>query len=122
MQRKVFSIESDVKMLAANNLMDYSLLFVIFRFPSQEDPDYMEMVGLLGNQLYLNRTFKSDNMIYLYIFGIIDYLQNFNMKKYFEQKLKNLIYRKEGKNVSVQDPITYSDRFLKFMKTNMMME
>ena len=109
-------------MLAANNLMDYSLLFVIFRFPSQEDPDYMEMVGLLGNQLYLNRTFKSDNMIYLYIFGIIDYLQNFNMKKYFEQKLKNLIYRKEGKNVSVQDPITYSDRFLKFMKTNMMME
>ena len=61
-------------------------------------------------------------MIYLYIFGIIDYLQNFNMKKFFEQKLKNLIYRKEGKNVSVQDPITYSDRFLKFMKTNMMME
>ena len=113
-------LESDVKMLSENNLMDYSLLFVIFKFPASEDKDYMDMVGLLGNQLYLNRTFKSNNMKYLYIIGIIDYLQNFNIRKFFEQKIKNIIYWKEGKNVSVQDPVTYKNRFLKFMKENML--
>lgn len=113
-------LESDVQMLSDNNLMDYSLLLVIFKFPPQEDQDYMDMVGLLGNPLYLNRTFKSNDMKYLYIIGIIDYLQDFNMRKFFEQKLKNVIYWKEGKNVSVQDPVTYSNRFLSFMKDNML--
>lgn len=113
-------LESDVQMLSDNNLMDYSLLLVIFKFPPEEDKDYMDMVGLLGNPLYLNRTFKSNDMKYLYIIGIIDYLQDFNMRKFFEQKMKNIIYWKEGKNVSVQDPVTYSKRFLTFMKDNML--
>jgi hypothetical protein len=109
-------LETDLKMLREVEVMDYSLLLIIVHFPKQNDPEYENIINLMGDKRYLSRIFKSKNMKYIYILGIIDYLQKFNAAKFFENKYKSLVYGNQIKFVSAVDPMIYSDRMLAFSK------
>jgi hypothetical protein len=103
-------------MLREVGVMDYSLLFIILHLPKENDPDYETIINLFGDPRYCRRIFKSQNMKYLYILGIIDYLQKFNVAKFFENKYKRLIYGNESYYVSAVDPMIYSERMFNFAK------
>jgi hypothetical protein len=103
-------------MLRSCGVMDYSILLIIIHFPKPNDPDYESIINLFGDSKFSRRMFKSKNMKYIYIFGIIDYLQKFNVAKFFENKYKSILYGNEIKYVSAVDPVLYSDRMLNFAK------
>ncbi len=111
-------LETDLKMLREVNLMDYSLLFIILHFPKPEDPDYGSIFSLFGDKRYCSRIFKSRNSKYIYILGIIDYLQKFNVAKFFENKYKSLVYGSQVRYVSAVDPMIYADRMFEFAREN----
>jgi hypothetical protein len=91
-------------------------LLIIIHFPDQDDPDYQQIFNLFGDPKYARRIFKSNNRKYIYILGIIDYLQKFNVAKFFENKYKSIVYGNEIKYVSAVDPMIYSDRMFEFAK------
>lgn len=109
-------LSNDLKMLREIEVMDYSLLLIIIHFPEETDPDYDTIISLMADSRYYSRIFKSKNMKYIYILGIIDYLQKFNVAKFFENKYKSILYGNEIKYVSAVDPMIYSDRMLNFAK------
>lgn len=51
---------------------------------------------------------------YIYHVGVIDYLQDFNFDKKFENKAKSII--SDGKLISAVPPKNYCERFYNFMK------
>jgi hypothetical protein len=109
-------LSNDLKMLREIEVMDYSLLLIIIHFPKETDTDYDTIISLMADSRYYSRIFKSKNMKYIYILGIIDYLQKFNVAKFFENKYKSILYGNEIKYVSAVDPMIYSDRMLNFAK------
>jgi len=109
-------LQNDLTMLREIGVMDYSLLFVIFHFPKDIDPDYDKIMALFGDDKFKHRIYKAKNMKYIYLFGIIDYLQKFNVAKFFENKYKSILYGNEIKYVSAVDPMIYSDRMFNFAK------
>jgi hypothetical protein len=109
-------LSNDLRMLREIEVMDYSLLLIIIHFPKETDPDYDTIINLMADNRYFSRIFKSKNMKYIYILGIIDYLQKFNVAKFFENKYKSILYGNEIKYVSAVDPMIYSDRMLNFAK------
>ena len=72
---------NDVEFYKRLSLMDYSLLFIIIDFPQNFDPDYKPIMGFLDDPKYKGHVYKSQNEKYIYIVGIIDYLQKYNFKK-----------------------------------------
>ena len=60
--------------------------------------------------------FPSLNQGTAYIISIIDYFQIFNFFKYVESSIKtNFFQKKKKKIISCVDPLTYSDRFIKYI-------
>ena len=96
--------------------MDYSLLLIIVHFPTPDDPNYENIINLFGDRRCHRRIFKSENKKYLYIMGIIDYLQKFNLAKFLENKYKSILYGDEIRYVSAVDPTIYSQRMFEFSK------
>jgi hypothetical protein len=103
-------------MLKEVGVMDYSLLFIIIHFPRQNDPDYQNIFDQFGDPRFARKIVKSNNKKYIYIFGLIDYLQKFNVAKFLENKYKSILYGNEIKYVSAVDPIIYSERMLNFAR------
>ena len=58
--------------------------------------------------------FMSEDGKYIYHLGIIDYLQDFNIDKYLENKLKSML--DDGSLISAVPPEAYSYRFFNFMQ------
>jgi hypothetical protein len=56
----------------------------------------------------------SEDCKYIYHLGIIDYLQDFNMDKFLENKFKSM--RDDGNLISAVPPEPYSHRFFNFMQ------
>lgn len=54
----------------------------------------------------------------MYQFGIIDYLQDWNINKMCEHYAKTIILRKDAEGVSAVEPQLYSKRFYDFMSEN----
>ena len=109
-------VKQDINMLCNNNLMDYSLLLIIYKFPENKKSDsYMQLLELFNNELYKNRIFKSENQTYVYIIGIIDYLQEYNCKKFSEKSVKTCLYWNKRDKISAQKPIKYAERFAMFL-------
>jgi hypothetical protein len=106
----------DLEALRELFVMDYSLLLIIVHFPSQEDQNYQKIFDLFGDRRCCRRIFKSENSKYLYIIGIIDYLQKFNVAKFLENKYKSVFYGDEIRYVSAVDPTIYSERMFDFSK------
>ncbi len=108
----------DLKILRKLFVMDYSLLLIIINFPDNDSIFYDSVINLFGDQRCYKRIFKSKNGKYIYILGLIDYLQKFNIRKFFENKYKKILYSKEIKYISSVDPTIYSDRMLNFAVNN----
>ena len=109
-------VKQDINMLCCNNLMDYSLLLIIYKFPeNKKSESYMQLTELFKNELYKNRIFKSENQTYVYIIGIIDYLQEYNCKKFSEKSIKTCLYWNKRDKISAQKPIIYAERFAMFL-------
>lgn len=106
---------NDINFYKSLNLMDYSLLFIIIDYPNNIDPDYNQIIGLLDDPKYKGHVYKSENENYIYIVGIIDYLQKYNFKKKMEHCMKGILYGKEKNMVSAVEPIYYAERFNDFM-------
>lgn len=51
---------------------------------------------------------------FIYHIGVIDYLQDFNMDKWAENKYKSII--SDGEMISAVKPSKYVERFFKFMQ------
>ena len=66
-------------------------------------------------------TFLSSSGRYIYHLAIIDYLQDFNIEKKLENKLK-VIINKQGAEISAIAPSGYFDRYLKFMKEKVIID
>jgi len=96
--------------------MDYSLLLIIVHFPTPDDENYEKIIHLFGDRRCCRRIFKSENKKYIYIMGIIDYLQKFNLAKFLENKYKSVLYGDEIRYVSAVDPTIYSQRMFDFSK------
>ena len=111
-------LNNDVVFYKSLKLMDYSLLFIIIDFPNKIDPDYNQIVGLLDDPKYRGHVYKSENGKYIYIIGIIDYLQKYNFKKKMEHCMKGIINGKENNMISAVEPEYYGDRFNDFMMKN----
>lgn len=104
-------------MLREVYVMDYSLLMIIIQLPNDAtSTEYCNIVNLLGDCRYRYRTFISNEKNYVYILGIIDYLQKFNVKKFFENKYLSILYGDEIKYVSAVEPIIYSERMFDFSR------
>jgi hypothetical protein len=97
-------------------VMDYSLLLIIVHFPSPYDENYSKIINLFNDKRCSRRIFKSENEKYVYIIGIIDYLQKFNLSKFLENKYKSILYGEEIRYVSAVDPTIYSQRIFDFSK------
>ena len=111
-------VNNDVIFYKRLRLMDYSLLFIIVDFPNKIDPDYNQIVGLLDDPKYRGHVYKSEHEKYIYIIGIIDYLQKYNLKKKMEHCMKGIINGKENNMISAVDPEYYGNRFNEFMQKN----
>jgi hypothetical protein len=59
---------------------------------------------------------------YIYHVSLIDYLQAFNFDKWTESKFKIYILRRPEELISAVDPEKYADRFLKFIKTEVLID
>ena len=58
----------------------------------------------------------SEDGKYIYHVGIIDYLQDFNLDKYAENKFKSVV--DNGSLISCVPPEAYSQRFFNFMQSH----
>jgi len=112
------NMENDIQFYKGLCLMDYSLLFIIIDYPNNMDPDYHSIVGLLDDPKYKGHVYKSDNNNYIYIIGIIDYLQKYNFRKRLENCVKGIYFGKEKNMISAVDPEFYGERFQDFMTKN----
>jgi 1-phosphatidylinositol-4-phosphate 5-kinase len=84
-------LKRDFQVLAFHNIMDYSVLFAFYRKECRAITRY-DVQGI-------------DRV---YSIGIIDFLQNFNIKKKTEKYLKKIIHR-EGQ-ISTEVPELYKNR------------
>jgi hypothetical protein len=79
-----------------------------------EDSQEQEDVEQYRPTEFNRHTFMSEDGMYLYHMGIIDYLQDFNLQKYGENKLKSIY--SDGEMISAVPPDRYSMRFINFMQ------
>ena len=116
-------LKSDLKMLVKSNIMDYSLLFYIYEIPPQSsESDYNKFFNLFADERYKYKIFKSQKNKYLYILGIIDYLQSYNAKKFLENKYLYILHGKNIKNISAVEPGFYAKRMYNFAKENIFIQ
>ena len=112
------NMESDINFYKRLSLMDYSLLFIIIDYPNKIDPDYKQIVELLDDPKYKGHVYESSKKDFIYIIGIIDYLQIYNSRKKIETFLKGIYFGKEKNMISCVEPDYYGERFRNFMIKN----
>ena len=112
------NMENDISFYKRLSLMDYSLLFIIIDYPNKIDPDYKQIVELLDDPKYKGHIYESDKKEFIYIIGIIDYLQKYNFRKKMETFFKGIYFGKEKNMISCVEPNYYGERFRNFMIKN----
>ena len=112
------NMENDISFYKRLLLMDYSLLFIIIDYPNKIDPDYKQIVELLDDPKYKGHIYESDKKEFIYIIGIIDYLQKYNFRKKMETFFKGIYFGKEKNMISCVEPNYYGERFRNFMIKN----
>ena len=112
------NMENDISFYKRLSLMDYSLLFIIIDYPNKIDPDYKQIVELLDDPKYKGHIYESDKKEFIYIIGIIDYLQKYNFRKKMETFFKGIYFGKEKDMISCVEPNYYGERFRNFMIKN----
>ena len=112
------NMENDISFYKRLSLMDYSLLFIIIDYPNKIDPDYKQIIELLDDPKYKGHVYESNKKDFIYIIGIIDYLQIYNFRKKIETFLKGIYFGKEKNMISCVEPNYYGERFRNFMIKN----
>ena len=128
-------LERDATLLRNHNIMDYSLLFAVEKnahykdiknpsratatTKSEEDDETHQRA--LKNFDKTRYTFLSQSGRYIYHLSIIDYLQDFNLEKKLENRIKVFI-NKEGAEISAIEPKGYFTRYVKFMKDHVIID
>jgi len=126
-------LKLDTDWLKTHMIMDYSLLVGIAMEPATDDGEaaagapsedaeqhqrhepffsnwQKEMGGLHAREPETGQVRPET-----YFFGIIDILQEYNMKKKLEHAYKAQILRKDPTKISAVSPVVYGDRFFEFM-------
>ena len=67
---------------------------------------------------YCGKKPNGENNNEIYYFGIIDILQQYNLKKAGENFFKSHFTKQGGKQISSQPPQAYAERFVKFIEEN----
>ena len=102
-----YLIKKDTNFLTNHNLMDYSLLFGVFKI---QDKALLEK-----NIPSLTNMFISKFKHYVYSISIIDYLQSYSAQKKLENVLKSIGNPSKKDKLSCLPPQEYAKRFMKFM-------
>jgi hypothetical protein len=118
-------LRDDVAFLAANNLIDYSLLVGVTKTRFEIEGQGARTPGAFTNNLSSGRHgtpfHRSDDGglaaacvegAELYSMGVIDILQDFNLRKRAEYLIKRFVCCR-GRGVSVHPPAAYSNRFVR---------
>ena len=103
------AINNDSLFLQKYGIYDYSLLIFVNKYNKKN------LEKQVGN---INIT-AENNKKYIFNFSIIDYLGTFTLGKKGEKFMKDIVgvfKSSEGKNVSVQNPLNYGNRFRKNAK------
>ncbi|KAG2388304.1 hypothetical protein C9374_000468 [Naegleria lovaniensis] len=123
-------LESDVRFLQENDIMDYSLLLGVHNH-SQRTEEESKIISRLRLPQPTDTSFSgwqrntcaSSDGKEVYFFGIIDILQKFNNRKQVEKMMKNGVQSLKAKirnatkeRVSVEKPFKYGQRFENFLK------
>lgn len=124
----IANLESDAEWLRQHNIMDYSLLLgVAFEISSDgsggqisEEPEpSSQQQGWtsawsadLGGVRGMNGDFSPRSEIYY--LGVIDILQEYNMRKKAEHAIKSI--SNDSTKISAVDPAFYARRFLDWME------
>lgn len=113
-------LEKDSDFFRQKKLIDYSL--IVFKIDKKKYFEDMMSEGknpdenffLNKRELYSLKSVQEEGVCYH--IGIIDYLQPYNLQKYFEKNFKKLLKADKDLNTSSQDPKTYQERFCNFVK------
>ena len=128
--RLLSTLKEDAEFLWKEGLIDYSIvLFYVDRRrylmdmestkTSVLEQDKEGAVTTSRNEEIENSPFfvrMHDNMDTYYNIGIIDFLQEFTLKKMMEKNVKKIVNFSPNLDTSSQDPAFYKTRFLKFME------
>lgn len=114
----VDTLQSDLSMLVDSDLMDYSLLLIIIEKDDSNQESKLELERLFSEQSrMIRRMFASSNGKYIYVLGLIDYLQKYNLKKAIEHRLKKLVH---DDRASAVDSKLYAYRLNKFIAKHLL--
>jgi len=105
-------LESDLHLLQSFKVMDYSVLLIMYVTKSQEAQKIMEHATDLDHQLYQS----GENENTFYRFGIIDFLQSWNLQKVVEKYAKRSRDGQGGH--SAVNPAEFSYRMYRFFDEN----
>ena len=111
-------LEKDVKLFEECNLMDYSLIFIkALKNPfmqKQNDLEENPNDNKKNGSYRRFRNYESPCKKYIYSLAIVDFLQNYDISKQIETKIKS-IFKEKPQEISCVDAHCYKERFLKFI-------
>lgn len=112
--RLLEQLSSDSLFLSELNLMDYSLLLGV-----HEKDNYCTESGKfdIPDGMSTLCQFESKDGKTLYSVGMIDFLQEYNLKKKLERFFKIVLLCKDSEGISVINPRKYQDRFMEKMNS-----
>jgi hypothetical protein len=110
--------EQDTAFLTSLNVMDYSLL-IAFLEPNAEEPGFegadKYQMGKGKDSIRVKRL-GSQNGFAMALAGIVDFLQDYNMKKRAARLLKVSVLKQDPTALSTVPPRQYGERFLSFIE------
>lgn len=116
--RFIDNIKYDTEFFEDLNIMDYSLLLLRLEFNNDTYKHYERFVNSSDYENYRRYIFPSKSKkLVVYVLMIIDYLQVYHFFKFLENNIKvHIIERPENDDdISCVDPVTYANRFNKYM-------
>ncbi len=115
------NISKDAEFFEDFNLMDYSLLLLKLNFKNHNNDytnDFLKFKETRDFDFYSRHIYKSkDDPNTFYVCFIIDFFQEYNLRKKMENNLKNLITEKNDL-ISCVPSDQYSSRFIEFITLN----
>jgi len=119
-------IKNDAKFLSGLGIIDYSLLLGFHFCPPLPVPANLIAVDTnTSSEVYLEVPEQSDvcwsqgilssDKREIYYLGIVDMLQQYDLRKQLEVCWKTVVLRKEQKGISAAPPVSYAGRFIQAM-------
>jgi 1-phosphatidylinositol-4-phosphate 5-kinase len=115
------NITKDAEFFEDFNLMDYSLLLIKLDFKEESISEFIKFKESRDYEFYSRHIYhsKQDSNIF-YVCFIIDFFQEYNLRKKMENNFKNLIIERQGKSdlISCVPSDVYSSRFIEYLTMN----